>query len=391
MKIILRSSNLRALSALVAVLLVIPVFWKGITGFSTWLSPFIMLNSVFTLKSLVWLNLVGFILLIFVLFRKRWFCHYLCPVGWGCDLVSGFNKSKTFTYNRLPDIGKWLAILSLTAAIVGFPLFILFDPIAIFNGFFTIFSNKLILIEIISLSGLPLLLLIHLFFPGLWCAKLCPCGGLQLLIRDIKIQINRFFSKKKPESSTGDPGRRYFLLSAIGLVGGATIPGILKPFPENIIRPPASVEPALFNFLCCRCGNCNKVCPTGIIIPHTDFVNIISWMTPKIIFKSGYCLETCNLCSQVCPSGSITLFDVKAKSQLFIGTAEVKREDCLLLNNKECVKCKESCKYNAIKFLPKDNNLNVIPVIDTKKCVGCGACAVICPASCIAVKPTVHT
>ena len=385
MKNILRLFNLRALSTSLAVLLALPLTWKGLTGFYTWLSPFIMLNSVFTLKSYIWLNIVAFIVLLFVLFRKRWFCHHLCPVGWSCDLVSGLNHRKTFTYKRLPDIGKWLAIISLAAAIVGFPLFIIFDPLAIFNGFFTIFSSKLDLVALLTLSGFPVLLLVHLLFPGVWCTKLCPLGGFQLVITDVKTRLDRLFGNKKPESSTTDPGRRYFLMSGIGLLAGITIPGFLKPQAENIIRPPAAVDPDLFNRLCCRCGNCSKACPTGIIIPHTDFNNILSWMTPEIIFKSGYCLETCNLCSQVCPSGAITLFNPKAKGQLFMGTAKVDIGNCLLLKNKECIRCRESCKYDAIKFVARENILNVIPVVDTKKCVGCGACMVTCPVSCISI------
>jgi ferredoxin-type protein NapF len=387
MKKILRLFNPRAVTALVAVLLLIPVSWKEFTGLSAWLSPFIMLNSILSLKSIVWLNLIAFLILLFVLFRKRWFCLHLCPVGWGCDMVSALNKRKNFTYKRLPDIGKWLAILSLTAAIFGIPLFIIFDPLAIFNGFFTIFSGNLNLAAIISLSGLPLLLLIHLIFPGVWCARLCPLGGIQLIIVDLKIMLNRHFGKSKPESLKNNQGRRYFLMSGIGIISGITIPKFLKPSQERFIRPPAAVEPALFNFLCCRCGSCNKSCPTNIISPHADPGNILSWMTPEVNFKSGYCLETCNLCSQVCPSGAITLFSVRAKSRIFMGTAGIKLDNCLLLNNKECVKCKESCKFSAIEFVPRENIFKVVPVIDTGKCVGCGACEVICPAGCIVINP----
>ena len=48
MKRIFRISGLRAFSALLAVSLALPVSWKGFTGFYAWLSPYIMLNSVFT-------------------------------------------------------------------------------------------------------------------------------------------------------------------------------------------------------------------------------------------------------------------------------------------------------------------------------------------------------
>jgi len=282
-----------------------------------------------------------------------------------------------------------MAVLSISAAIVGFPLFLMFDPLAIFNGFFTIFSSEIKLVNIIVFSAFPVLLIVHLFLPGIWCARLCPLGGLQLVIADIKSHSKRIFNKKESESFTADSGRRYFLMSGFGLLTGLTIPKILKLSVENVIRPPASVETVLFNSLCTRCGNCNKACPTGIIIPHTDFSDILSWMTPEVSFESGYCLETCNLCSSVCPSGAITLFSVEAKCQLFMGSAEVRLDNCLLVNNRECVKCKESCKYEAIEFVAHNNLFNVIPVVDTKRCVGCGACAVICPEACIDIKPII--
>jgi ferredoxin len=387
MRNILRSEKVRPISAIFAVALAIPFSLNILTGFYSWFSPYILLNSIFSLKSFVGLNLVASLILLAVLLRKRWFCRFMCPVGWGCDIVSALSRHKSLSYGRFPDIGKWLAILSLSAAIVGFPLFIIFDPLAFFNGYFTIFSGKLSLIMIISLSCLPVLFFIHLFLPGIWCAKLCPLGGLQLTISELKTRLELLLAREDPESESKDSGRRYFLMSGLGLLAGASIPRFLKPSQERLIRPPAAVEPVLFNTLCCRCGSCTKVCPTDIIIPHTDFNNVLSWMTPELIFKSGYCLETCNLCSKVCPSGAITLFSAGAKSQLFIGSAEVHLENCLLANNKECVKCKESCKYDAITFVSEKNILKVTPVVDIKKCVGCGACSVICPAACIVIKP----
>jgi ferredoxin len=381
--------NLRTISFLLAVALAMPLPWQRLTGFYNWFSPFIMLNSVLVLKSFVWLNIVSLGVVLIVVFRKRWFCNNLCPLGWSCDRVSAISKNNASVHRRLPDLSRWLSIISIAAAVVGLPLFIIIDPMAIFNGFFTILTGKLSVVAVISLAGFPLLLMIHLILPGIWCTKLCPLGGLQLIIADIKTLLVRLFKREKYEVSVADPGRRYFVMAGIGLFAGAIIPKIMKPSTSGYIRPPAAVSPELFNSLCCRCGNCTKVCPTGIILPQTDLANITGWMTPEISFRSGYCLETCNLCSRVCPSGAITMFNVNAKDQLFMGTAEVTMENCLLVNNKECVKCRESCKFDAIEFVRGDSIFNLLPLVYINKCVGCGACEVVCPVNCIEVKPFV--
>jgi len=85
------------------------------------------------------------------------------------------------------------------------------------------------------------------------------------------------------------------------------------------------------------------------------------------------------------PTGAITLFSVEAKRSIFMGTAQINFEDCYLSNNRECIKCREACKYGAVEFLPGSNSLNMLPLIDNQKCVGCGACEVVCPAACISV------
>lgn len=387
MKSLLRVSNLRIVSFFLAVILALPLNWKGLTGFYNWLSPYVMLNSVLALKSFVFLNIFAFIIIAFLFFRKRWFCNNLCPAGWSCDVVSELSRRKQLTYKSMPDINKWMALISLIAAAFGLPLFIIFDPLAIFNGFFSIFTGRINLIAVISLTGFPILLLLHIFFPGIWCRKLCPLGGFQLIVEDIKNLFKRLVTKQDENTFSGNAGRRYFIMSGLGVLAGISIPPVLKPSPSPRIRPPASVEPSLFNSLCCRCGNCVKACPTAIIKPVTDCNEIMAFMTPEISFSKGYCIEDCNLCSRVCPTGSITLFSIKAKNQLFMGSALFSPENCLLVNNTECVRCRESCKYGAIEFVSGGNILNVMPEIITDRCVGCGACEVVCPAGCIIIEP----
>lgn len=384
---IFNKSRIRILSAFLAVLLALPLSWGALTGIYIWLSPFVMLNSVFVLKSLVWLNSLAFIVLVITIFRKRWFCRILCPVGLGCDYVSSKSLNKKFSLKKVPPIGKWLALSSLVAALFGLPLFILLDPLSIFNGFFVIFSKEMTVISIISFLGLPLLLLIHLFFPNIWCAKLCPLGGLQDEVFLLKRLFVKITENKSNAVSPSKNGRRIFLATGAGLIAGLVVPRFLRAERKSYFRPPASLPQSLFNVLCLRCGSCIKACPTKILKHRQDANDPTSWMVPEMTFRNGYCIETCNQCGVVCPSGSITLFSVDAKKEIPIGLAEVELSDCLLIKNKECDKCKSVCAYDAVSYQKLEDTLLTKPIIDGKKCVGCGACAVVCPEATIRMIP----
>ena len=66
-----------------------------------------------------------------------------------------------------------------------------------------------------------------------------------------------------------------------------------------------------------------------------------------------------------------------------ITSIKIGLEKCLLTELKECDRCKTVCPYEAIKIVPTDAPFISKPVVDLKKCVGCGACAAVCPAETI--------
>lgn len=386
MRFFFRLPGYRAVSAVIAVMLAIPLFRNGLTGFYAWLSPFIMLNSVFMLKSMVLLNWVGFGVIIFLFFRKRWFCRYVCPVGWACDTVSSYSRRKNFSLRKFPPLGEWMAMISLSGALLGVPVFIWLDPMAIFHSFFTGFSTNFRWVSLILLSGLLLLILLHLVFPGLWCSRLCPLGGLQNIVESIKNRVLGLFRTETAGAMPALPERRLFLASGIGLVSGWVIPRFLSADNPSFIRPPAATGEDIFNLLCIRCGNCIRSCPTQIIRPHNSSGSLISLMTPEINYENGYCLEKCNLCSRVCPSGAITLFHPDAKKDLKMGLAKVHLQDCLLTQFTECDRCKANCQYEAMDIVPSiDYPLIMNPVVNGDTCVGCGACAAVCPTRTIEI------
>jgi ferredoxin-type protein NapF len=298
------------------------------------------------------------------------------------------SRRKTSYLKRFPPIGRWVAIFSLAAAITGIPLFILLDPMAIFNGFFAVFSEKLQLAVILSFFGLPVLLLVHLVLPGVWCTKICPMGGLFDILSQLQKWWRKMDLKGKGTASGISFSRRIFLATGTGLFAGWIIPRWINLPEKQLFRPPAALNEKLFNTLCLRCGNCIKACPTKIIKHYTNPDKPVAWMTPEVSFENGgYCLGDCNLCGTVCPSGSISPFPVSAKKELFMASVEIGLEKCLLSDQKECDRCKAVCTYKAIKIVRTESPLIMKPLVDLSLCVGCGACAAICPAETIRMVP----
>ncbi len=379
--ILVKRNTIRFIALVFAVLVALPFGWGKLSGLSSWMSPFITLNSVFALKSFVLLNSIGFLVLAATWLKKRFFCRYLCPVGCLLDrMPNQYKEKKSLSLQNVPFINKLLSITSLTGAAFGFPLFIFLDPLSVFNGFFATLIRLSWLSVIASGSGFLLLLLMQFIWPGLWCKRLCPLGGLQLLVLDLKVLVY----ETKQAKVKKDIGRRIFIGSAIGATTAIAFPLIVIGEDNKIIRPPASVNPEEFYALCTRCGNCIKACPTKILKQDTRLG--LGILTPVVIFDHAYCLETCNACSVVCPSGAITLFSVNAKSQLTMGKAEVNTTDCLLSHQTECDRCIQVCSYKAIIIKGKDKESLILPEVESAKCVGCGACKIVCPKICFSIK-----
>jgi len=63
---------------------------------------------------------------------------------------------------------------------------------------------------------------------------------------------------------------------------------------------------------------------------------------------------------------------------------DVKR--CWLQEQRDCDLCRYHCAFDAIKIKKVGDDLIALPYLDESKCVGCGACKIVCPPQAITIR-----
>jgi polyferredoxin len=189
-----------------------------------------------------------------------------------------------------------------------------------------------------------------------------------------------------------DAGRRTVIVGvAVGFAAAPLlrVPGARALASPVLIRPPGSVPESDFLLRCVRCGECMKVCLTGGLQPTGLEAGLEGIWTPVLVPRRGYCEYNCTLCGQVCPTGAIEELTVEEKQEVHIGTAFVDPERCLpIALGTECVVCEEHCptptkaiQLVEIEALGPDGTPQRArrPVVDPNVCIGCGICETRCP------------
>ncbi len=145
--------------------------------------------------------------------------------------------------------------------------------------------------------------------------------------------------------------------------------------------PPGAMSANNFAHHCTACQLCVSVCPNGVLRPSTDPMRL---MQPEMSYERGYCRPECVKCSEVCPTGAILKLTAADKSSTQIGHAVWVKKNCLpLTDGVDCGNCARHCPTGAIQMVPSvsnDDNSPKIPVVNTERCIGCGACENLCPA-----------
>ena len=147
-------------------------------------------------------------------------------------------------------------------------------------------------------------------------------------------------------------------------------------------RPPFAIDELSFLDQCSRCGDCLRVCLTGVIIPLPEKYGSRASGTPVMDLLN----KACSLCEdwpcvQVCKPRALRTpiaADDSADSNQDIplrpmATAAVDVAACIPYLGPECGACADSCPVEGALKWAGDK-----PTIDVKYCVGCGLCRQAC-------------
>jgi polyferredoxin/formate hydrogenlyase subunit 6/NADH:ubiquinone oxidoreductase subunit I len=205
-------------------------------------------------------------------------------------------------------------------------------------------------------------------------------------------------------SPTGIGGRR----AALAAIGGLWMGAVLRRGGEvhppsgrpGVIRPPGSLPEDEFLARCLKCDACLKVCPTSVLQPAAFQAGLEGVWTPVLDMRHGYCDVTCTLCGHVCPTGAIARLTPAQRQgtvprpggepgPVRIGTASYDRGRCLpWAMDTQCVVCEEVCPVSPKAIFTREERVVLRdgtekalrrPYVDPSRCVGCGICEHHCP------------
>jgi len=288
---------------------------------------------------------IFFGLLLLNLYRRRFFCNYLCPLG---ALYGWLAKYSLFRLHVNPNCTQCNACAG---------------HCTYYGGPFTDYQKSECLV-------------------CMNCVKDCPVAAI-----DVRWQL-----PKAGQVPALAPRRRQ-ILSAVGCgLVAAALPQIAagkKTKGHPFIRPPGAAAEKDFLKKCIRCGACMQACPTNAIQPALLQAGLDGLWTPLLVPSCGYCEYECVRCTRVCPTHALASLALEEKKQFKIGTAVINRSTCYTYaDGYNCGVCEEHCPvpekairlrevelYNFRGKLKKVKQVYVVPDL----CIGCGICENVCP------------
>ncbi len=174
-----------------------------------------------------------------------------------------------------------------------------------------------------------------------------------------------------------NPSRRKFIVGALalGALAGAYKAGIdftktTMQKIKNVIIPAGGKNPQEFASRCLNCNLCVARCPAKIIKKADAEYPVV-----HLDYSDNFCQYNCNECARVCPSGALAKLSLTEKQNTQIAMAIVDEDKCI-----ECGVCAHICPKQVIEA-----GFGQKAQIDASGCIGCGACAHNCPVEAIRI------
>ena len=331
--------------------LVRPVYY-GINNFMAWILKLFNNYYLYPVKvkyiswSSVFISLsIMVTIALLAIFRGRWYCNAICPVGTILGHVSRVSLFKV-RIDQSDCTSCGLCAKVCKAECIDFK------------------EKKVDFSRCVACYN---------------CFGACSNGG---------VVYNTGIKEEKTAGRTSHSRRNFIKTSAISTAGLASLAMGLPAkdagkgkasASANPVTPPGSGNVWRFTSLCTACHLCVSACPTKVLQPSLLEYGLAGILQPRMNFEAAFCNFDCVVCTTICPTEAIQTLTIPQKHIVQTGVSTFIEKICVVVEKgTACGACSEHCPTKAVEMVPYKGTLK-IPKVDAKICVGCGACEYACP------------